>query len=146
MQNLNFDEGYKEFKINNDDSKVIRFNPTDVAIIERFAQAEKNITDYFEKIKDYKPEEDKDDLEKLRADAAIQKETRLFICEQIDYIFDNPVSAIVFGNQSPLSPVKGKLLFERFLEAVKPVIEADVKKENEASQKRINKYRTQYHK
>lgn len=146
MQNLKFDEGYKEFSINGDESKVIRFNPTDVAIIERFAQAEKNMTTYMEKIKDYKIDESKDDLEKLRAEAEAQKEARLFICEQVDYIFDNPVSLVVFGNQSPLSPVGGKLLFERFLDCVKPVIEADVKKENEASQKRINKYRTQYHK
>ena len=33
MQNIRFDDGYKEFMINDDPNKVIRFDPTDFAIL-----------------------------------------------------------------------------------------------------------------
>ena len=35
MQCISFDEGYKEFAINNDENRVIRFNPKDFGILTR---------------------------------------------------------------------------------------------------------------
>jgi len=144
MQSIRFDDGYKEFMINDDPNKIIRFDPADFGIIERFNTAMKNIEKASETIKndiDINPQgEPLSELEE--AAEAVAKVNKL-IKDQIDYIFDSPVSDMVFGNKSPLALVKGVPLFERFIMAAKEVIEKEVKKEMEASQKRIEKYTKQ---
>lgn len=149
MQNLNFDEGYKEFNINGDESRVIRFNPSDIGIIERFNEAKKNITGYQEKLKDIPLKADGNpDVEEKEYETAARLvgETRKFINTQIDYVFANPVSDTVFGMQSPLSSVGGVPLFERFMNCAKPFVEKEIKSESEVQQKRISKYQKVYHK
>lgn len=130
--NINLDDGYKEFTINNDQDRVIRFNPSDVAIIGRFKKA----ADALENLmKDNQAAgvDMEDAAERVRTlDNAIK--------EQIDIIFNYPVSDIVFGNQSPMATVDGVMLFERFFNAVLPVIRESVEKERKASEKRIKKY------
>ncbi|MGN0506635.1 MAG: hypothetical protein ACI4FZ_08745 [Lachnospiraceae bacterium] len=129
MHSLNFDEGYKEFAINDDPNRVIRFNPSDVAIVERI----KNASAALEKlVEEYGTEEETKEEAFARLDKAIK--------EQIDYMFNQPVAEIVFGGQSPMSPVGGKMLFERFLESVTPVIEESVRNEQKASAERVGKY------
>ena len=50
MQSIRFDDGYKEFMINDDPNRVIRFNPADYGIIERFNTARKDIAAEMEKL------------------------------------------------------------------------------------------------
>lgn len=147
MQSLRFDEGYKEFCINDDPNRVIRFNPSDYGIIERFNKARKEILAEMEKIQkdfDLKPDGSPDVPEdELEETAGIIEKVRKLICDKIDYIFGSPVSDVAFGKQSPLSSVKGVPLFERFIQAAQPIIEEEVRKEQEASQKRVSKYTKQ---
>lgn len=147
MQSLRFDDGYKEFMINDDPNRVIRFNPADYGIIERFNTARKEIFNEMEKIQsdininpDGTPNVSEDELGEA---AEILSKTRKLICDQVDHIFGSPVSDMAFGTQSPLSSVKGLPLFERFIRAAQPFIEKEVKAEQLASQKRINKYTKQ---
>ena len=145
MQNIKFDDGFKEFMINDDPSRVIRFNPADYGIIERFDKARKEIAAEVDKIQEdinIKPDgsAEEDDLGEA---ADLLDRTNKLIRDKIDYIFDSPVSDIAFGRQSPLSSVKGLPLFERFIRAAQPYIEKEVRKEQEASQKRISKYTSQ---
>jgi len=146
MQNLNFDDGYKEFKINNDESRVIRFNPADFSIIERIKTAYDEIDKATKINDDIELKADGSPVEELGKAAEIVKEINDTIKAQIDYIFNSPVSEMVFGKQSPLGMVKGVPLYERFLNVVIPVIEKEVKAQQEASQKRISKYTQVYHK
>ena len=128
--NLVFDDGYKEFTINNDPARVIRFNPSDVAIVERF-QKSQNALDVL--VKEFVNTEPADMAAALeRMDNAIKKE--------IDTIFNQPVSDVVFGNQSPMSSVGGVPLFERFFDAVLPVIMEGIKEEKKLRQKKVNRY------
>lgn len=147
MQSIRFDDGYKEFMINDDPSKVIRFNPSDYGIIERFNTARKDILTEIEKLQkdfDIKPDGTPDVPEdELEEAAGMMSKVRKLICDKVDYIFGNPVSEIAFGNQSPLSSIKGIPLFERFIRAAQPYIEKEVKAEQEASMKRVNKYTKQ---
>lgn len=127
MESIIFEDGYKEFTINNDPDRTIRFNPSDVGIAERFREAYKAI--------------DKRMSEKREGDTvALIGELDAEIKAQIDFIFNQPVSEKVFGRQSPMAPVGGKMLFERFLEAVLPVITESIEKERKASSERIGKY------
>ena len=147
MQSIRFDDGYKEFMINDDPDRVIRFNPADYGIIERFNTARKVILIEMEKIQgdiDINPDGTPNVAEDELGEAAeLLSKTRKLICDQVDYIFGSPVAEIVFGNQSPLSSIKGIPLFERFIRAAQPYIEKEVKAEQEASMKRVNKYTKQ---
>jgi len=146
MQNLNFDDGYKEFSINNDVSRVIRFNPADFSIVERIKVAYDEIEKATHIENDIELKADGTPVEQLGQAAEIVKGVNDTIKKQVDYIFNSPVSDMVFGNQSPLSMVKGMPLYERFLNTLVPVIQKEVKAQQEASQKRISKYTQVYHK
>jgi hypothetical protein len=140
MQNLSMNDGFKEFSINNDPNRVIRFNPSDFGIIDRINSAYAEIEKSTNVDTDVTLKNDgtaKDDLEKA---AMIVQQVSNTIKGQIDYIFNSPVSDIVFGKQSPLSLVGGMPLYEQFLNVVIPVIKKDVQKEQESSRKRVNKY------
>lgn len=144
MQNIVLDDGYKEFSINNDLNRVIRFNPADYGLLERFNKARNIMQEEVNKIlDDVNLKSNGEASDELEEAANIISNVNKVINEQIDYIFDSEVSHIVFGNQSPISTVKGKFLFERFLDAVSPLMEKEIKAEQAASQKRIGKYTKQ---
>jgi hypothetical protein len=144
MQSINFDDGYKEFMINDDPNKVIHFSPADFSILERFNVARKRIVEIRDNITDdIKLNNAGEPLDELGEAAAVIGKVSALIREQVDYIFDSKVSDMVFGNTSPLAMVKGKPLFERFIEAAQPFIEKEIRSEMAASEKRINKYISQ---
>ena len=140
MQNLNFDDGYKEFSINNDPSRVIRFNPADFGIIERINKAYDEIEKATKIDTDIELKANGEPMKLIGQAAEMVKSMSDTIRNQIDYIFNNPVSEVVFGNQSPLGMVKGVPLYERFLSTLIPVIQKEVESEMVASRKRISKY------
>lgn len=146
MQNLIIDDGFKSFMINDDPNKVIRFNPADFGIIERINTAYKEIQAVQNIAEDIDLNPDGSPVEMMESAANAVAKVSNTIKQQIDFIFDSPVSAVVFGNQSPLSMVKGKPFYERFLNIVKPEIVKSVEKEKEASQKRVQKYTKQVRK
>lgn len=147
MQNICFDDGFKEFTLNNDPNKVIRFNPSDFSILERFNAAQKKIDEAYKNINEYiKINNDGSPGDELEETAEAISKVNELVREQVDYIFDSNVSSAVFGNQSPLSMVKGVPFFERFISAAQPFIEREIVAEQKASQKRIEKYTKVYHK
>lgn len=146
MQSLNFNDGYKEYSINGDESKIIRVNLSDFSIIERIKTAYDEIEIATTTNEEVDLKTDGTPVSELDKAAEIVKGINDTIKRQIDYIFNSEVSAMVFGNQSPLSMVGGIPLYERFLMSVTPVIQAEIMAEQKASQKRINKYTKVYHK
>jgi hypothetical protein len=144
MQSLKFEEGYKEFCINDDETRVIRFNPADYGLIERFSEARKAIIKAVDDLeKDVNINSNGNPEDELEEAAQLVKSINELIDTQINFIFDSDVAKIAFGNQSRISTVKGKFLFERFMDAVEPYIEKEIKAEQAASQKRIDKYTKQ---
>lgn len=142
MQNINIDDGFKEFMINNDPERVIRFNPADIGIMERAGNAIKNIDSYkFDQDIELGP--DGEPADKFEAGVSVLKEFRKYINDQIDYIFGSPISSVVFGNQSPLSMIGGIPLYERVLDAIIPIVKAEIIKQQKESRKRIDKYAKQ---
>ena len=132
METLIIDEGLKTFAINNDESRVIKFNPSDMSILHRVEETLANVENT---MKDY---EDK------KFDGETEKQISKFICEQVDYIFNAKVSDVVFNGTSPLSTVKGIPYYVRFIEAVKPIIEQEILNERKASEEKIKKYTEKY--
>lgn len=140
-QSINFDEGIKEYLINNDPERVIRVNTADYAIIGRFKSVEERLNEKMAKYKDVKINADGTaaDMNDEEAVAAIDDLSNI-VKEEINYIFNADVADIVFNGTSPISTRKGVPLYERFTNAMFPIIKADIEAESEESSKRIEKY------
>lgn len=138
MTSLKFDDGYKEYSINGDESRVIRINTTDFAIFDRIKKAMSNIDDISKK---YKNAEPKTDDEANELFVSVDKRVR----EQINYIFDSDVSSVAFGNTNCFSIVfsNKQPLFYNFLNAIIPTIRSDIEKVMSKSNKNVSKYTSQ---
>lgn len=131
MQSISFDEGYKEFAINNDENRVIRFNPKDFGILTRMEDTLSDFEALEKKLKDGNEEEFTNNL----------REAEKVVHEKIDSIFNANVHDIIFNHQSPISLVGGEFLFMRVIEALVPIVEKEVKYEMQKSEKRMSKYK-----
>ena len=140
MKDLSFDEGYKEFSINGDENRVIRFNPSDMAIIKRLEEAKNKISESMAIKDDIELDNEGKPINSLENYSKVISHIDNVIKEQINYIFDSDVANVVFGNQSPLANIKGKPLYERFMESVMPEIKKAVEEEAKESRKRVEKY------
>ena len=136
MQSISFDEGYKEFAINNDENRVIRFNPKDYGILTRMEDTLSDFEALEKKLKDGNEEEFTNNL----------REAEKVVHEKIDSIFNANVHDIIFNHQSPISLVGGEFLFMRVIEALVPIVEKEVKYEMQKSEKRMSKYTEKYKK
>lgn len=136
MQSISFDEGYKEFAINNDENRVIRFNPKDFGILTRMEDTLSDFEALEKKLKDGNEEEFTNNL----------REAEKVVHEKIDSIFNANVHNIIFNHQSPISLVGGEFLFMRVIEALVPIVEKEVKYEMQKSEKRMSKYTEKYKK
>lgn len=138
--NLIIDEGLKEFTINGDKNRVIRFNPSDYSLLSRIDEVYKRLQTSEELKSTIEINNDGTPIEYLGKAAEAVNKANEFIKDCIDYLFDSKVSDIVFGNQSPLSSVKGVPFYERFLNAAIPAIKEAIEEEREKSKKHIEKY------
>lgn len=136
MQSISFDEGYKEFAINNDENRVIRFNPKDFGILTRMEDTLSDFEALEKKLKDGNEEEFTNNL----------REAEKVVHEKIDSIFNANVHDIIFNHQSPISLVGGEFLFMRVIEALILIVEKEVKYEMQKSEKRMSKYTEKYKK
>ena len=136
MQSISFDEGYKEFAINNDENRVIRFNPKEFGILTRMEDTLSDFEALEKKLKDGNEEEFTNNL----------REAEKVVHEKIDSIFNANVHDIIFNHQSPISLVGGEFLFMRVIEALVPIVEKEVKYEMQKSEKRMSKYTEKYKK
>jgi hypothetical protein len=136
MQSISFDEGYKEFAINNDENRVIRFSPKDFGILTRMEDTLSDFEALEKKLKDGNEEEFTNNL----------REAEKVVHEKIDSIFNANVHDIIFNHQSPISLVGGEFLFMRVIEALVPIVEKEVKYEMQKSEKRMSKYTEKYKK
>lgn len=136
MQSISFDEEYKEFAVNNDENRVIRFNPKDFGILTRMEDTLSDFEALEKKLKDGNEEEFTNNL----------REAEKVVHEKIDSIFNANVHDIIFNHQSPISLVGGEFLFMRVIEALVPIVEKEVKYEMQKSEKRMSKYTEKYKK
>lgn len=116
MQSINFDDGYKTYDINNDESRTIRINVTDFNLLSRRDEALPKIEAIGREMsseKDTAPEKMSEYDRRLR--------------EQINYIFGSDVCTPAFGTAHCMSIVgDGRMLFEGFVEALMAQVEKDM--------------------
>lgn len=115
MQSINFDDGFKEYDINGDESRVIRVNVTDFNILSRRDKAIPEI----ERI-------GREMAESSGAPEELAEFDRRFR-EQINFIFGTDVCTAAFGATHCMSIVSdGSMLFTGFVEALMAQVEKDM--------------------
>ncbi|RGO69271.1 hypothetical protein DXB08_21675 [Hungatella hathewayi] len=149
MQSINFDDGLKSFAINGDEKRVIRFNPADPDMMTRYYKALQMLKEAKGSLLsdvnlDTEGNLSKED--KLGEASRALEETNSLIRKAMNLMFNSDVYDTIFASQSPFCIVRGKYLFEAFMESLQPVLESEIKAYQKASEKRMNKYLKEYHK
>ncbi len=112
--------------------KYIYFYPTDANFPERLEEAYDEIEKYASGLKE---------VEGIEAKIKQNREIDEFVKAKIDYAFGYPVSETAFGCVSALSlDADGFYLFEKFINAILPVIEKEFGKRFEKLNKRVKSY------
>lgn len=126
---LKFDDGFREYAINGDENKIIRFNPTDYNI-------KKRATEAVEKIKAMAEKYESMGVDDLTAEEVLDTETR----KMINYICGSDVCSVALGNTHAMTICGSAPIYENFLNALIPLIESEVK----AAQKKVSKKAKSY--
>lgn len=133
---LKFNDGFKEFAVNGDESRIVRFNPCDFAIVERTNASAKRL----EKIEaKYKKAEDENTVDFEKISAECDSEIR----SEINAVFGNDVCTPAFGDTNCLSLAGGSPIFDNFLNAMLDIVKKEIDKETSKSKKRIAVYTNQ---
>ncbi len=130
---LKFNDGFKEFAVNGDESRIVRFNPCDFGILKRITASQKRLEELEKKYKDAEAS-DTDELGKIAAEC--DREIR----EEINTVFGNDVCTPAFGTVNCLSLAGGQPLYANLIDALLPIVESSLDKETKQSKKRIAKY------
>ena len=113
MKSINFDEGYKEYKINGDDNRVIRIRIADPNMLSRFNTASNKMDELQKKYADANPE----DM------ANIDAELRTLLND----VFQTDICTPAFGEASLMTITStGKPLYQAFFEVFIPEFKADI--------------------
>lgn len=129
----------KRFRIDNDDSRILELNTSDMTILNRLDEAErrlKELADYanFEVSNE---EEAKNAVEEL---LNTDKKMR----DIIDYLFDSPVSDVCAPNGSMYDPFNGKYRFEHIMEVLFTQYEKNINEEIKKMRKHMQKHTDKY--
>lgn len=115
MKSINFDEGYREYKLNGDVDRIVRIQITDPNLMGRITAAMDKTNELIEK---YKGQPDATQLAEFDAD----------IKAVLNEAFGTDICSAAFGSTSVMTPVAGgKLLLFAFFDAFIPALEEDLK-------------------
>lgn len=140
MASIKIETGLKTYDIEDEHGNIrgqITLNPKDMGFFSRAQKMRDRILNYMNSI-DW-DNNDKTDDEIL----IIFDTTDKIIKKEIDDLFGQGTSDIIFGTQSSLSTINGISFVERFLTTFMPIIESEFKEELKNSSNRIDKYVSQ---
>ncbi|MBE6129555.1 MAG: hypothetical protein E7185_09800 [Erysipelotrichaceae bacterium] len=144
--NISFEEGYKEFTINNDPKRILRVNVGDIGLIDRMEKSIKEMKEKISEIDDIKIDVNGNAESALAEEAEAVRKVNSIMRKSFDSIFYPGASNIVFGKQNPIALVKGKTIYELFLESFAKTVKPMIEEEARHSEERVNKYKEQYDK
>lgn len=139
MKSLSFNDGRQKFMVNDDPTKVIRFNPADPEIINRLLAVQKEFRDYtppadIELNPDGSP---KGDLEKGGTYVA---EFTAAMRKAFNGIFNADVYDTIFDGQSPLCIIDENYLYEGVLDGLFTLMKPAVEAYNKKNRAKMGKY------
>lgn len=143
----------KRFRINGDNNKILELNTSDLGISSRLSTAYERLTKYIDevsKIVSALPDEGEEvtDSDRRLLDEqldAVDKKMR----QELDFIFDAPVSDICADGGAMYDPFEGAFRFEHIIEALLKLYENNLVSEFSKMKRRVNnrtsKYTKKYH-
>ena len=144
LESFNFDDGVKEYAINNDERRILKVNVSDIGLVDRIEASIRHMEKAVEGIKDVEIDENGEaTLDKF---AEPIREANKAVRKEFDAVFYPGASNIVFGKQNPLSTVDGITIYERFMRAFLEKVKPEIEKEQKASDEHIAKYKAAYSK
>lgn len=140
MASIKIETGLKTYDIEDEHGNVrgqITINPKDMSFFGKAQKMRDTILHYMDDIDTLDKSKSEDEIVKLFDD------TDLMIKEEIDKLFGEGTSAVIFGSQSSLSTINGITFVERFMTAFMPIIQQEFQTELNNSSARVNKYTSQ---
>lgn len=137
MASIKIETGLKTYDIEDEHGNIrgqITLNPKDIGFFSRAQKMKETILHYIDEL-------NIDDTNKTEQQITdIIESTDYLIKDEIDKLFGEGTSLIIFGHQSSLSTINGVTFVERFLSAFMPIIKQEFQQEMDNSAGRINKY------
>lgn len=124
------------FRINGDPDAVIELNLSDMRFLERLEKGMKQLQEDVTEIAKI-PDDDEDLSGKLKQ---VDNKMR----EQVDYIFDYPVSAVCAKYGTMYDPKDGKFRYETILEGLVKLYAENIRDEYKKLQSRVKKHTAKY--
>lgn len=135
----------KEFTINDDPTKILRLNTSDLSMITRLEKLYPILKELAGNALAMFDAEESDDVETFIAktsDSLIKIDTEMR--RLIDELFDSNVSEMCAPEGTMYDPIEGKLRFEYIIEVLSQLYERDLKAEVEKTTAHISKYTSKY--
>lgn len=144
VNKITLDTGLKTFEIEFKDRGVtaeIAFNPADPDLALRFSKFQKRVEEKLKGLTDIELNADgtPKDLSFVKNIEEINK----IIYQELDLAFGNPISETLFQFCNPMATINGKYFVIQFMEAIAPVIKANVTAEKKKLDKHLSKYAKQ---
>ena len=140
MASIKIETGLKTYDIEDEHGNIrgqITINPKDMSFFGKAQKMRDTILHYMDDIDITDQSKDENEIVKLFDD------TDNMIKAEIDKLFGNGTSTVIFGSQSSLSTINGVTFVERFMTAFMPIIQQEFQAELDNSSARVNKYTSQ---
>ena len=145
----NFNPGDKadlNYTINNDENRVLSFNPNDKNLLKRFNEGMEMLNKDFEEIKGFVDSKGDTFDEEMNASVEVLDMFENKLRDMLNYVFNADVYDVVFNGANPLSTSGGKLIVENFLDGIGDLLKSEIDKENKKAMDNIKKYQKAYKK
>lgn len=129
----------KRFRIDGDDNRIIELNTSDMTILNRLDEADKQLRELADKAT-FDVSETEDNADVVKELLATDKQMRAII----DYLFDAPVSDICAPDGSMYDPFNGKYRFEHIMEILFALYEKNISEEIKKMRKNVQKHTDKY--
>ena len=140
MASIKIETALKTYDIEDEHGNIrgqITINPKDMSFFGKAQKMRDTILHYMDDIDITDQSKDENEIVKLFDD------TDNMIKAEIDKLFGNGTSTVIFGSQSSLSTINGVTFVERFMTAFMPIIQQEFQAELNNSSARIDKYTSQ---
>lgn len=131
----------KRFRIDGDDNRIIELNTSDMTILNRLDEADKQLRELADKATFGMSETGEDDnADTVKELLATDKQMRAII----DYLFDAPVSDVCAPDGSMYDPFNGKYRFEHIMEILFALYEKNISEEIKKMRRNVQKHTDKY--
>lgn len=141
----------KRFRINGDNNKILELNTSDLNIATRLSKSYDKLNAYMDEVgaalQDISDDEISEEQQSLIEEQLEKIDTEMK--EEMDYIFDAPVSKVCCDGGSMYDPFEGMFRFEHIIDALTKLYENNLNAEFTKMKRRVSaktsKYTKQYH-